>query len=90
MAERVRIVVSGRVQGVGFRVATRRCAVGLGIEGTVRNLATGDVAILAEGEQADLERLVEWARQGPRTARVAGVEVSKSHATGEFSGFEVR
>jgi acylphosphatase len=88
MARRMKMVVSGKVQGVGFRAATRRVADQLGIQGTVRNIA-GCVEIIAEGTESDLARLEDWARHGPPGARVDTVEVSHSNASGEFSGFLV-
>lgn len=88
MVRRMRLLVSGRVQGVGFRAATLRFASQLGLHGTVRNLA-GGVEIIAEGRESDLARLENWARHGPPGARVDAVEVSLSNATGEFHSFQV-
>jgi acylphosphatase len=64
------IRVSGRVQGVGFRYALRAEAERLGVSGWVRNCADGSVEALLQGEAHAVERLVRWARQGPRAARV--------------------
>jgi acylphosphatase len=86
----VRIIVHGRVQGVGFRFATLHQARGLGLGGTVRNLADGTVEIRAEGERRNVEMLVAWAWQGPRGARVTKVEEEWSEYGGNWHGFEVR
>lgn len=64
------IRVSGRVQGVGFRYALRDEARRLGLHGWVRNCADGSVEALLQGEDAAVASLVEWARRGPRLARV--------------------
>jgi acylphosphatase len=84
-----RIVVSGRVQGVNFRNATRRKAEQLGVAGWVRNRSDGAVEIAAEGEPDAVEALVAFAREGPRSAQVDDVDVSESEPEG-LSGFEVR
>jgi len=70
----IRLRISGRVQGVGFRDALRREALRLGVTGWVRNLAAGDVDALAQGDPAAVAALLEWARCGPSAARVERVE----------------
>jgi acylphosphatase len=92
MADRWRLdaVVHGRVQGVGFRFHVLRAAADQGLEGWVANEASGRVHCVAEGSRANLERLLEELREGPRGARVERVDASWSEATGEFAGFDVR
>lgn len=87
---RVRVVISGLVQGVFFRDSTRRRARELGVTGWVRNLPDGRVEALLEGERGDLERLVEWAHDGPPGALVESVETDWREYRGEFPTFEVR
>ena len=70
----VRYLVTGLVQGVGFRWYTLRGAQALGLTGFVRNLADGRVEVVGQGEPAGLARLEELLRQGPRSARVARVD----------------
>jgi acylphosphatase len=79
MAEiRLRLVVTGRVQGVSFRASTAEEAERIGrLKGFVRNLADGSVEIVVQGEPADVGALVAWARRGPRAARVDGVKEEK-------------
>lgn len=72
---RVRLVVTGRVQGVWYRESCRRVADRLGLGGWVRNTADGRVEIEAEGQRRAVEALVEWARRGPDRAEVAGISV---------------
>ena len=69
----VELRISGRVQGVGFRYATRRAAAELGIAGTVRNEEDGTVHVHAEGPVDKLEEFVRWCSRGPSLARVDGV-----------------
>lgn len=86
---RVRVVVSGDVQGVFFRDSCRREAQSRGVGGWVRNTAEGTVEAELEGAQADVDALVAWCRHGPPRASVAGVEVDRLEPTGS-SGFDVR
>ena len=87
--ERVRLVISGRVQGVAYRANARAEAQRLRLVGWVRNLDDGRVEALAEGERETLEAFVAWSRRGPRAARVDDVAVERGEATGEFRGFEI-
>lgn len=73
---RVHIVVTGAVQGVGFRFSTKAEAERLGLTGWVRNVGSDRVEIEAQGDADAVEQLVTWARRGPAYAEVAGVEVS--------------
>jgi acylphosphatase len=83
-------LVTGRVQGVGFRFFTRALAAREGIHGWVRNLEDGRVEISAEGEAEALERFERSIRQGPRGSRIDQVEVSDLGATGSDTGFDIR
>ena len=70
----VRCLVSGRVQGVFFRAATREQALTLGLNGWVRNLDDGRVEVYASGPAAAIESLCAWLQHGPPMARVSGLE----------------
>ena len=67
-------LVSGRVQGVFFRASTREVAVPLGIAGHAINLSDGRVEVRACGAPSAVAELASWLRDGPRHARVTGVE----------------
>jgi len=84
-----RMIVSGRVQGVGYRNWTIGKANALGVTGWVRNVQDGRVEIMASGEDQALNELAEACRQGPQLARVDEVEVQ---AVGEIrlKGFNKR
>ena len=84
------LVITGRVQGVGFRAHTRRQANRLGLKGWVRNLPGGDVEAVVEGTEEEVERFIQWCHRGPTMAYVSEVRVEKKEATGEFQGFTVR
>jgi acylphosphatase len=86
---RVRVVVSGRVQGVGFRQHAVEEAHRLGLTGWVRNLPDGRVEALAEGEKTAVEALVAWCKRGPRLARVDEARVSWEPHRSEFADFRI-
>ena len=73
---RRQILISGRVQGVGFRWATIEQATRLGLNGFVRNLEDGRVEAVAEGEEDAIDALVTWCRRGPRPAKVERVTIT--------------
>jgi acylphosphatase len=85
---RRRAVVTGSVQGVGFRWSARLEAQRLGVTGYARNRVDGAVQVEAEGEPAAVDAFVAWLRSGPPSASVAGVEVSELEPAGS-AGFEV-
>ncbi|HEV7989348.1 MAG TPA: acylphosphatase [Candidatus Binataceae bacterium] len=87
---RLRLLVHGRVQGVFFRHAAAEEARSLGLRGWVKNLANGDVEIVAEGPRRELKILAAWAHQGPRLARVTGVEEEWSDCRSEEGPFTIR
>ena len=87
---RAHLIIKGRVQGVGFRANTRRMAYKLNLKGWVRNLRNGDVEVLVEGPEGEVQKLVSWCRRGPTSAFVSMVNEEKSEATGEFDSFKTR
>ena len=88
MQQTVSLHVHGKVQGVFYRQSTRDKALGLGLTGTVRNNADGSVTIIATGEPAQLEALLEWCKKGPPAARVTGVTVSEAPLE-SFNSFRI-
>ena len=88
-AIRVRVIASGRVQGVWFRDACREAARGEGVQGFVRNRADGSVEAEFEGAEPAVERMIAWCRVGSPRARVDGVEVQRITTVGE-PGFRIR
>jgi len=85
---RRRVVVHGRVQGVGFRMACARRAEALGLAGHVGNRADGTVEAVFEGPEAAVQAMVEWCRRGPPMSRVDRLEVH-SEAPTAAHGFGV-
>lgn len=74
---RVKMLVSGRVQGVYFRYFTERKAEEMGVVGSVKNLDTGHVEIIAEADDETLNAFIRWCHKGPITARVDSVDISE-------------
>jgi acylphosphatase len=87
---RLRLRISGRVQGVCYRWYTRDTAADLGLSGWVRNLPDGAVELVAEGPREKLEQLLGWCRRGPDLARVTDIQAEWEEATGEFHQFSIR
>jgi acylphosphatase len=81
--------VRGRVQGVWYRGSCAEQAGALGVAGWAHNLPDGRVEIVAEGGRDAVDKLVDWCRHGPPSARVTGVEVQVEEPEG-LAGFDVR
>lgn len=86
----VRAIVYGRVQGVFFRAFVEEHAQQLGLKGYVRNLPSGDVEVVAEGERERVEKLVKYMKKGPPAALVRRVVARRSQYAGYYSSFRVR
>jgi len=89
MKRRVHLQIHGRVQGVCYRMYACEEAERLALTGWVRNQYDGSVEAVAEGDEAKLNEFAEWCRKGPPSARVTGVDVDYSDATGEYDSFTV-
>lgn len=86
----LRALVRGRVQGVGFREFVYGRARFLGLTGYVRNLPDGrSLEVVAEGPKEALEQLLEYLRQGPRSARIDAIDAHWGEASGRYSHFGV-
>ncbi len=85
-----RYLISGRVQGVGFRFFVQAAAAREGLHGWVENRPDGQVAILAEGERESLDRFDHHVRRGPAGARDEAVDVEDVGATARETGFHIR
>ena len=91
MIKQVKIRVSGRVQGVGFRFFTYQQAVKLGLAGYVRNLDNGDVELVAKGDDLIISKLIQLIeRGGPTSARITGIDVSEQPPQNDLTSFNVR
>lgn len=87
---RIHIVVTGRVQGVGFRAFVQQTAEKLGLKGWVRNSSRDQVETIAEGNSQSLNQFLESVTSGPRSARVNETQFEWQKPTGEHISFEIR
>jgi acylphosphatase len=86
---RARAVISGRVQGVFFRLETKQAAQRYGVFGWVKNQMDGTVAAVFEGPKENVDSVLEWCKQGPPHANVEHVKVEREDYKGEFDRFEI-
>ena len=88
--KRAEVTISGHVQGVYFRANTRDRAKRFGLKGWVKNLANGNVKAVLEGDENDIESLINWFHKGPPMARVDDVKVDWKDPSREFERFKIR
>ena len=86
---RAHVIISGRVQGVFFRMETKRAADVFGVFGWVKNRRDGTVEAAFEGDQERVEAVLAWCQEGPGHAQVSDVKVDWQAYAGEFSAFDV-
>jgi len=87
---RVKVIVKGIVQGVNFRYYAQRQAAKFNITGWVKNLPDGSVAAVFEGDEQDVEAMIQWCRRGPPSAQVTELIAQPEEYGGEFSSFSVK
>ncbi len=88
LVETLAVQITGRVQGVGFRIATVRHAHLLGITGWVRNADDGSVEALLQGPHDQVDRMLSWLRVGPPGARVGDVGSHEELTERRYDRFE--
>ena len=86
---RVHIFITGKVQGVFFRQAMKVTSIKKSVYGSVRNLNDGRVEAILEGDNDNVNAVIEWCHNGPANSRVESVEVKSEEYTGSFSSFDV-
>jgi len=86
----IHVIISGRVQGVWFRVSTKNKAEQLGIKGWVRNTSDGKVEAVFEGEEKILDEMLKWCHIGPQLSKVDNVVIEKKYKIVGFSDFCIR
>ena len=89
MFQVLRLRIEGRVQGVGFRWSALAEAQRRGLQGWIRNVATGEVEALVEGPRASVAEFVAYCRHGPPGAQVSRVVVTEADSTGALGDFRV-
>ncbi len=88
--KRVHIIVKGFVQGVFFRSNTKKTAIELGLKGYVKNLSDEKVEVVAEGDEKEINELIEFCKKGPSAAKVEDIDIIFEKPRDEFKDFEVR
>jgi acylphosphatase len=86
----VHLIVTGLVQGVGFRYYTRKEAVALKLTGFVQNIPNNTVEIEAQGTEDHIDRLIEWVKNGPRNAIVDSIRQNEMNVLDDEIDFEIR
>ena len=86
---RAHVIISGRVQGVFFRVETQRAAEQFSVLGWVRNRPDGTVEAVFEGQQPDVDAVLQWCQEGPNLAVVENVELEWQDYSGEYKRFDI-
>lgn len=87
---RVHLIVKGRVQGVFYRASAKERAMSLGLNGWVRNLYSGEVELMVEGEKKAVSTFIEWCKIGPPYAVVKDITIVNESPRGDMLGFEIR
>ena len=85
----VHILVTGKVQGVFFRQATKVIAVKNNVTGWVKNLESGQVEILLEGDIQNVNSVIDWCHNGPANSRVDEIKTKQQEFSGQYSNFKV-
>jgi acylphosphatase len=86
---RAHIYIGGRVQGVFFRVQTRSEAIKRSVTGWIRNKSDGKVEAVFEGEEKNVQRIIDFCRKGPPNADVTKIDIQWEEFTGKFSEFKI-
>ena len=86
----VKAVISGRVQGVFYRAETKKTADKLGIQGYVKNLHNGSVEAVFEGDNFIVNKMLEWCKKGPSSAKVENIFSEKIEGLSNFEEFLIK
>jgi acylphosphatase len=89
MVTKVKIIISGHVQGVMFRYYTKKTAISLGLKGYAKNLIDGNVKVIAEGDEEAIKKLIEFCKKGPEGADVSNIDVEYQEFKNEFDDFYI-
>lgn len=87
--KRVKVLISGIVQGVAFRDSIKHRAILLNLKGYVKNLDSNKVEAVFEGSDEEIDKIVKYCRKGPILATVENIEIKKDDSKEKFIGFEI-
>ena len=86
-SKKIKVIITGRVQGVFYRASTQEMALKIGLTGYVKNLSDGSVEALFIGSEDQLNKAVNWCKQGPPSAIVENVSVSEFQTEDKYNSF---
>ncbi len=86
----VKVKVKGRIQGVGYRANTHQKATQLGIKGYIRGTSGNEVEVVAEGNEDNLEKLIDFLKVGPDGTEIEAFDVNWIEPTGDFIRFAIK
>ena len=89
MLKRIHLLITGKVQNVSYRINTKRKAEELDLTGWVKNISDGRVEILAEGEELNLKKMIDWCYDGSDNAIVEKLDLQWYEYENEFDKFEI-
>jgi acylphosphatase len=89
MFKKIHLLISGKVQGVCYRIEAKQKAIELGLKGWVKNTTDGKVEIMAEGKEDKLREMIDWCRNGSSMAVVDKIETERVEAEKKFDKFEI-
>ncbi len=89
MRKAAKMIVKGTVQGVFFRQFVKEHADDLKLKGYVRNISTGDVEIVIEGEQESIDRFLGLIKKGPQHSHIRDVKIEEKKWSGDFKEFKI-
>lgn len=90
MTIRVHVVISGKVQGVFYRASTKEKADTLGITGWVKNMPGGKVEAVFQGDEQQVQKMIEWCWNGPPQSQVIDIKVRREPLSDNFFSFNIR
>ena len=90
MAVQFEIKITGKVQGVGFRYFVQKRAAEFNVTGWVKNMPDGSVAVMAQGDETDMDTFLDHLKAGPSMSKVSGVSLNRMPETEPFDDFRVK
>jgi acylphosphatase len=86
----VNVLIYGKVQGVWFRASTKKKADEIGLTGWVKNRTDGCVEAVFEGEEKQVNKMINWCRQGPPLSNVKKIEIKNQKLDNKINGFHIK
>lgn len=88
--KRVKVLISGIVQGVAFRASIRHKAILLDLKGYVKNLDSDKVEAVFEGLDEKVDEMIKYCKKGPMLSKVENIKIKEDNSKEKFDGFEIR